>query len=517
MKKLLTLCAAVLASFSLWAADITWDFSDRTAQSFTNGKSYSFTATDDATEMRYSAGSSDAIVAKDKNGNSGYLKENGTTGSATVKDIDETTNLGKTRLIRLYVTGKGQLTINCNSTKGTYKVLDGASNGAILISALDADTKSDEITVENFLWIETSTKGYITSIVWSPAAAADPTKATVKSISVDGVNMADFDAEQLSYDIVLDYGTEDIPVVAAVAGDEATLNITQATALPGSATVVCTSKDESATVTYTINFSVNATPSDDATLKALTVDGIALAGFAADATEYNVELEYDATEVPVVAAEANEAHANVVITQAAELPGSATVVVTAQDGETSITYTITFSKETLIPIIRAIHVNKNTATVKGSIGGTAYKNTQDNGKLGSNDHYFGIKLADDAKFQAGDSVVIVASLLNGGNTATLFSDKGTTAIASPVFNTVTLICTYTLTAEVDAIYLYRKDSGCNPNVASISVYRVATEPITPTAINNTNAAVKAVKHIVNGQLIIEKNGKIYNALGQTIR
>ena len=39
----------------------------------------------------------------------------------------------------------------------------------------------------------------------------------------------------------------------------------------------------------------------------------------------------------------------------------------------------------------------------------------------------------------------------------------------------------------------------------------------PTAVENTNAAAKAVKRIVNGQLVIEKNGVQLNALGVQMR
>ena len=39
----------------------------------------------------------------------------------------------------------------------------------------------------------------------------------------------------------------------------------------------------------------------------------------------------------------------------------------------------------------------------------------------------------------------------------------------------------------------------------------------PTGIDNTNANANAIKRIANGVLVIEKNGKIYNAMGQEIR
>lgn len=40
---------------------------------------------------------------------------------------------------------------------------------------------------------------------------------------------------------------------------------------------------------------------------------------------------------------------------------------------------------------------------------------------------------------------------------------------------------------------------------------------TPTGINNAEEAVKAVKRIVNGQLVIEKNGVLYNAQGAVVK
>lgn len=121
-------------------------------------------------------------------------------------------------------------------------------------------------------------------------------------------------------------------------------------------------------------------------------------------------------------------------------------------------------------LIKAVHVNKNTATVTGVLGGTADKNTQDNGKLGSNGHYFGVKLAQ-GNFMAGDEVTIVASVLNGGNTATIYSDKGTTLLGSVDFDAESLTATYTMEDEAEWIYVYRTASTCNPNIEYISVNR----------------------------------------------
>ena len=45
----------------------------------------------------------------------------------------------------------------------------------------------------------------------------------------------------------------------------------------------------------------------------------------------------------------------------------------------------------------------------------------------------------------------------------------------------------------------------------------ATYATVPTAIDNNEVEMKAVKRIVNGQLFIEKNGVIYNAQGAVVR
>ena len=83
--------------------------------------------------------------------------------------------------------------------------------------------------------------------------------------------------------------------------------------------------------------------SDDATLSDLTVGGETVTGFAAATTAYNVELPFGTNVVPTVAGTANSTFAkSVVVTPAASLPGSTTVVVTAENNSTK-TYTITFT------------------------------------------------------------------------------------------------------------------------------------------------------------------------------
>lgn len=56
-----------------------------------------------------------------------------------------------------------------------------------------------------------------------------------------------------------------------------------------------------------------------------------------------------------------------------------------------------------------------------------------------------------------------------------------------------------------------------PVMNMLRIYKVIFTKDTGTALDNTDAAVKATKRIVNGQLFIEKNGVLYNAQGSVVK
>ena len=106
--------------------------------------------------------------------------------------------------------------------------------------------------------------------------------------------------------------------------------------------------------------------SSDATLSALTYNGISVPNFSANTLSYEVELPAGTTTIPTVAATKNDTKASdPVITQATALPGNATVTVTAEDGTTTKTYTITFTVASSAPkVTNATWTNiKGTATI----------------------------------------------------------------------------------------------------------------------------------------------------------
>jgi hypothetical protein len=88
-----------------------------------------------------------------------------------------------------------------------------------------------------------------------------------------------------------------------------------------------------------------APASADATLSDLQVDGTTVAGFSPNTLNYTVELPYGTSTVPTVTATTNDPNATYDITDAASLPGTTTVEVTADDGATTLTYNVNFTLE----------------------------------------------------------------------------------------------------------------------------------------------------------------------------
>ena len=106
--------------------------------------------------------------------------------------------------------------------------------------------------------------------------------------------------------------------------------------------------------------------SSDATLSALTYNGISVPNFSANTLSYEVELPAGTTTVPTVVATKNDSKASdPVINPASSLPGATTVTVTAEDGTTTKTYTITFTVASSAPKVTSATWDniKGTATI----------------------------------------------------------------------------------------------------------------------------------------------------------
>lgn len=101
-------------------------------------------------------------------------------------------------------------------------------------------------------------KTYIINL--TVAAPVKHTDATLSNLSIDGVALTGFVPGTITYDIVLPAGTTVIPVITATVNDtgKATATVTQATVLPGHATIIVTAEDGITQKSYIINFIVAA-------------------------------------------------------------------------------------------------------------------------------------------------------------------------------------------------------------------------------------------------------------------
>ncbi|MGN0235462.1 MAG: cadherin-like beta sandwich domain-containing protein [Paludibacteraceae bacterium] len=239
--------------------------------------------------------------------------------------------------------------------------ITGSSAAVGKIEGLDG-TKSYQIQVLG----NDNSNGQFYEIAFVATPAAKDI-ATLNSITVNGEELEEFDAATLTYNVELPYGTTEVPVVAATAtSSKATVTVTQATAVDGTATIVVTAEDGETTKTYTVSFTVAESQSEDATLASISIDGNAIADFKADVLDYTHTIAYTAA-IPLITAEANDAVATVNITQATEVPGTATIVVTAQAGNTQ-TYTVAISRAAAIKHLTVVPF---TNGAKGAINETA--------------------------------------------------------------------------------------------------------------------------------------------------
>jgi hypothetical protein len=83
------------------------------------------------------------------------------------------------------------------------------------------------------------------------------TDASLSALEVDGVSVDGFNSSTTTYSYSITSGTTTIPQITTATATQTTAStdITQASAVPGSATVVVTAPDGTTTETYTVNFS----------------------------------------------------------------------------------------------------------------------------------------------------------------------------------------------------------------------------------------------------------------------
>ena len=166
-----------------------------------------------------------------------------------------------------------------------------------------------------------------------------------------------FDASTTNYTATVDSGVDSITVTPTVNDANAAYELQvdgNSVSNPVSLSVgdnvidVVVTAQDGTQETYAVTVTRATAPKDtDATLSNLTVGGTTITGFTPGILTYNVTLPAGTTTVPTVTATVNDAgKANAVVTPAASLPGATTVLVTAEDGAATQTYTVNFTVAT---------------------------------------------------------------------------------------------------------------------------------------------------------------------------
>lgn len=354
MKKLFTLLMLMVCAVGMYGQDIIWKMSDWSTANIKsenvtiNGLTYHFNSS-----SKYET--SGNVNFADGKTFSGRIKSGGSSTLQTTKTLSRVFSfeVDKDCTVKVYA--------QCGSTKS-------GSTSTVFMTQTLTKTNRDPNNVLASLVVDVANNN--TGIL-----EADASKGTVYIYSENNVSIY---AITVTYKRVL--LSENITEVtvnnAKISGEDLTTLTTSKTLTldepkyQAAPTVVFTktktftdetseSVDETVTATegtdyftattkigedtYTLNLARDkSVKSSDATLKSLSVNGEPVKDFNAETLSYSMEFPFGTTQIPAVTAEATSTVATVVITQATELPGTATVVVTAEDG-TQKTYTINFT------------------------------------------------------------------------------------------------------------------------------------------------------------------------------
>ena len=165
----------------------------------------------------------------------------------------------------------------------------------------------------------------------------------IHELRLNNVPYASFNPAQLEYTIEVAEG-ESMPTITAkrsgrtLSGSEISINYGAIEGAP--TTVTVKAEDGSSTTAYTINFVRKR--DTNPRLNSLSVNGTPISGFASNVSNYKVSLPYGTTGFPEITYEKGHEGQQVEIKEC-PIPGTAQVVVHAENPEYSMTYNIEFS------------------------------------------------------------------------------------------------------------------------------------------------------------------------------
>ncbi len=546
MRKLFTLAAAVLASFSLWAETVTFTAAEIKAGTAKSGITPYFDAnpanknlckdgqTQNKADVCEVKNSSDTILVSSLKeqaqvlftANEKYITKivvNGatnSTGSGAVKNIPAlywkgnaiTESFDGAELVSF-----SGYDVACENAYYTFQNLPEKTQIAGIFRRVKVDNATNPTKKVNKSGVNfgDGQTFYVASVEITYENACTDPESTIKGDTTLYVN----NGYNIGFSSINTNGcTVDVKKNGAAAVDDvdySKTNINNYTFLKAGEFVITISQAMDANNHCAVEESVTVTVLDASPVTAVTIDGPA-------AGVIGQELTYTATAVGATAYEwyldGNKQGSD-----------SAKFIYTAVKGDHSIvckarnefnaedTWIASDAKEVVVTkvcgeLIKVTLTNNKAGDLSGVLTGTkdinasTTSNTFDEKtgyKLGGNGQYVGVSGLS-GTLMAGDTAIVYVT--NASANLQLFSDKGTTKIGEKIGGVVQGENKIALNAAAtgkNAIYLYRADitgggSSMNPNVYSLAVTRECAES------DNNNATVT-----INGD-VAEKSGTVFN-------
>ncbi len=424
------------------------------------------------------------------------------------------------------------------------------TNAADTVVTLDGD---EAIEDEDYEWVEDGFKPLAAGeFVITISQEADGTycdveesvtltayaKEKVTSFTIDGPTAARIGDEVTLRAKDFDAAPEAISWVLGGVEVSTTTSYTFTPSAAGSYVFTITAEnqfneDDAATVSHTVTVAV----STDATLSDLQVNGTTVAGFDAATLSYNIgEIGvYETLNITATAADAPYATVDV----ADDKAGKVTVTVTAEDESTKV-YTISYTRAAATVLASISESTTWDWTKAGDIQASAL--SASTSPTNSEEINFADVLTNyDASFNAAalagkvqwynrkesNNVYAQGNYIKFNTTVAgtlVITFSGTNSTSRELRINSTKVAEYSdnKAQESSAINIAAGEvlieAYEGENVSMARIYKIVfTKTDVPSALDNTDEEAKAVKRVVNGQLIIEKDGKLFNILGGRIR
>ena len=235
------------------------------------------------------------------------------------------------------ITSDGTLLPDFQSTKYNYTIELPAGSPVPTLSAFACPGASVEMNTTlqgssaTVYFVVTSEDGH-TQNTYSVYVHVMPSAVcTLTNIFVGDDAVPDFRSDRFSYEFVLPHDAASLPEPEYVLADKKSTAVTETAG--NEVRIVVTAEDGVHVNTYTIAFSF--AKSTNADLASISLDSTRLSSFFVDEEHYDISLPFG-TPVPVITAEAADSAATVTVS-------GTTITVTAEDGVTTRTYTLSFS------------------------------------------------------------------------------------------------------------------------------------------------------------------------------